>query len=99
VGNNVPTDFSLAQNYPNPFNPSTTIRFGLPKEAPVTLEIYNLLGMKVRTLISGRTMSAAYFNVVWDGKDDAGVGVPTGIYIYRIVADKFVTSKKMALIK
>jgi hypothetical protein len=99
VGNSIPTDFSLAQNYPNPFNPSTTIRFGLPKEAPVTLDIYNLLGMKVRTLISGRTMGAAYFNVVWDGKDDAGVSVPTGIYIYRIVADKFVTSKKMALVK
>jgi len=99
VGNVVPTEFSLSQNYPNPFNPSTTIRFGLPKEAPVTLEIYNLLGMKVRTLISGKDMSAAFYNVTWDGKDDAGVSLPSGIYIYRIVADKFVASKKMTLVK
>jgi len=99
VGDIIPTDFSLAQNYPNPFNPSTTIRFGLAKEAPVTLEIYNLLGMKVRTLISGDRMSAAFYNIRWDGRDDAGVSSPSGIYIYRIVADKFVTSKKMTLIK
>jgi hypothetical protein len=99
VGDIIPTDFSLAQNYPNPFNPSTTIRFGLPKEAPVTLEIYNLLGMKVRTLISGDRMSAALYNIRWDGRDDAGVSSPSGMYIYRIVADKFVSSKKMALVK
>jgi hypothetical protein len=99
VGNSIPTDFSLAQNYPNPFNPSTTIRFGLPKEAPVTLEIYNILGMKVRTLMSNRTMGAAFYNMLWDGKDDAGVSSPSGMYIYRIVADKFVTSKKMTLVK
>jgi len=99
VGNVVPTEFSLSQNYPNPFNPSTTIRFGLPKEAPVTLEIYNLLGMKVRTLISGKDVSAAFYNVTWDGRDDAGVSLPSGIYIYRIVADKFVSSKKMTLVK
>ena len=95
----IPTDFSLAQNYPNPFNPSTTIRFGLAKEAPVTLEIYNLLGMKVRTLISGDRMSAAFYNIRWDGRDDAGVSSPSGMYIYRIVADKFVSSKKMTLVK
>ena len=99
VGDIIPTDFSLAQNYPNPFNPSTTIRFGLAKEAPVTLEIYNLLGMRVRTLISGDRMSAAFYNIRWDGRDDAGVSSPSGIYIYRIVADKFVSSKKMALVK
>ncbi|MBM4160896.1 MAG: T9SS type A sorting domain-containing protein [Ignavibacteria bacterium] len=95
----IPTEFSLAQNYPNPFNPSTTIRFGLPKEAPVTLEIYNLLGMKVRTLMTGDRMSAAFYNISWDGKDDSGVSLPSGIYIYRIVADKFVSSKKMTLVK
>jgi fibronectin-binding autotransporter adhesin len=95
----IPTEFALMQNYPNPFNPSTTIRFGLPKEAPVTLEIYNLLGMRVRTLMSGQKMSAAFYNITWNGRDDAGYTVPSGIYIYRIVADQFVMSKKMTLIK
>jgi hypothetical protein len=99
VGSEIPTEFSVAQNYPNPFNPSTTIRFGLPKEAPVTLEVYNILGMRVRTLISGQTMYPAVYNVKWDGKDDSGVNAPTGIYIYRVVADKFVSSKKMSLVK
>jgi hypothetical protein len=95
----IPTDFALLQNYPNPFNPSTTIRFGLPKEAPVTLEIYNLLGMKVRTLMSGQKLGAAFYNFTWNGRDDAGYTVPSGMYIYRIVADQFVMSKKMTLIK
>jgi hypothetical protein len=95
----IPTDFALLQNYPNPFNPSTAIRFGLPKEAPVTLEIYNLLGMKVRTLMSGQKLGAAFYNFTWNGRDDAGYTVPSGMYIYRIVADQFVMSKKMTLIK
>jgi flagellar hook assembly protein FlgD len=55
--------------------------------------------MKVRTLISGDRMSAAFYNIRWDGRDDAGVSSPSGMYIYRIVADKFVTSKKMTLVK
>lgn len=95
----VPTEFTLSQNYPNPFNPSTTIRFALPKEAPVTLEIYNILGMRIRTLISGQSMNAAFHSVVWDGKDDAGVGVSSGLYLYRIHAGQFQASKKMTLLK
>lgn len=95
----VPTEFTLSQNYPNPFNPSTTIKFGLPKEAPVTLEIYNVLGVKVRTLIAGETMSASFHTLVWDGKNDGGVAVPSGVYLYRVHADKFQASKKMTLIK
>jgi hypothetical protein len=94
-----PTDFILSQNYPNPFNPFTTIKFGLPKEAPVTLEIYNVLGVKVRTLIAGETMNAALHSVVWDGKDDGGVPVPSGVYLYRMHADQFQASKKMTLVK
>lgn len=99
TGEVVPTEFTLSQNYPNPFNPSTTIKFGLPKEAPVTLEIYNVLGVKVRTLIAGETMSASFHTLVWDGKDDGGVAVPSGVYLYRVHADKFQASKKMTLIK
>lgn len=99
TGEVVPTEFTLSQNYPNPFNPSTTIKFGLPKEAPVTLEIYNVLGVKVRTLIAGETMSAAFHTLVWDGKNDGGVAVPSGVYLYRVHADQFQASKKMTLIK
>jgi len=98
-GGVVPTEFTLSQNYPNPFNPTTTIQFALPKVSPVTLDIYNILGMKIRTLMSGQSMSAAFHSVVWDGKDDAGVNVPSGMYIYRIHADNFQASKKMTLMK
>jgi hypothetical protein len=95
----VPNDFSLGQNYPNPFNPSTSIKFGLPKAAPVTLEIYNVLGVKVRTLINGQMMSASFHNVSWNGKDDNGATVTSGMYLYRISADKFVSTMKMMLMK
>jgi hypothetical protein len=95
----VPTEFALEQNYPNPFNPSTTISFSLPKAAPVTFEIYSILGTKIRTLMSGQVMSASYHNVVWDGKDDNGAHVSSGLYLYRINADNFTASKKMMLLK
>ena len=95
----IPTDFSLGQNYPNPFNPSTTIRFDLPKESPVTLEIYNILGVKVRTLMKGQTANAGRYTIVWDGKDEGGMMAPSGIYLYRINAADFHSSKKMTLMK
>jgi hypothetical protein len=99
MNSNIPTEYSLEQNYPNPFNPSTTIKFGLQTEAPVTLEVFNILGEKVRTLISGEQMSAAYHNVVWDGKNDEGSQVASGMYLYRIAADKYVATMKMMLMK
>jgi hypothetical protein len=95
----LPKEYELAQNYPNPFNPTTVIRFALPKESPVTLEIYNILGVKVRTLIAGETMNAAVHSRVWDGRDDAGLSVPSGIYFYRLHAGEFVASRKMTLLK
>ncbi len=95
----VPTQFGLDQNYPNPFNPTTTITFGLPKESNVTLEVYNILGMKVRTLIAGERMNAAKYSVDWDGKDNSGMSVPSGIYLYRLHTDKFDAAKKMVLMK
>jgi hypothetical protein len=95
----VPTEFSLEQNFPNPFNPSTTIRFALPKEAPVTLVIYNMLGVPVRTLINGEQLGAANHQVTWDGKDDAGMTVPSGMYLYRITAGSFQATRKMTLLK
>jgi hypothetical protein len=95
----LPTDFYLGQNYPNPFNPTTEITHSLPKEAPVTFEIYNLLGVRVRTLMAGQTKNAGQYRITWDGKNDAGVGMPSGVYLYRISAGSFLASKKMTLLK
>ncbi|MGC9093959.1 MAG: T9SS type A sorting domain-containing protein, partial [Bacteroidota bacterium] len=89
----------ISQNYPNPFNPTTTIKFGVPKASPVTLEIYNILGEKVRTLLNGENFEPGYWTVNWDGKDNAGLSVPSGIYFYRIVAGDFVKTMKMMMLK
>jgi hypothetical protein len=95
----VPTDFVLGQNYPNPFNPTTLISYSLPKEAPVTFEVYNMLGVKVRTLMSSETRSAGTYTVSWDGRNDSGVGMPSGVYMYRVLAGTYMASKKMTLLK
>lgn len=95
----VPSEFALMQNYPNPFNANTMIRFALPSSAPVTLEIYNVLGVKIRTLIAGVLMHSAIYQVKWDGRDDSGASMPSGMYLYRIVAGEFKASKKMMFLK
>jgi len=95
----LPKEFSLSQNYPNPFNPATTISFGLPVSSPVTMEIYNVLGVKVRTLLRGETMNAGIHQMEWNGKDDAGMAVTSGVYLYRINAGTFQVSKKMLMLK
>jgi hypothetical protein len=95
----VPTEFALQQNYPNPFNPTTTISYSIPNEAPVTFEVYNVLGVKIRTLMAGQTKSAGSYMITWDGKNDAGVNMSSGIYLYRVRAGSFVASKKMTLLK
>jgi len=90
--------FSLSQSYPNPGNPSTTITFTLPQKAHVTLEIYNLLGQRVRTLVEG-VKEAGPHAVVWDGRDELGKIVPTGIYLYRLQSADFVRVRKMVLVR
>jgi hypothetical protein len=95
----LPTEFALGQNYPNPFNPTTTMTYALPKEAQVTFEIYNMLGVRIRTLLAGQTKSAGFYTMTWDGKDDAGHSMSSGIYLYRINAGSFISSKKMTLLK
>ena len=94
----VPENFFISQNYPNPFNPVTTISYGLPAGADVRIEIYNILGQNVRTLVDER-QAAGYRSVIWDGNDDSGNQVSTGVYFYRIEADDYQASKKMLLIK
>jgi len=92
----VPTRYALYQNYPNPFNPSTQIRFDLKENGDVRLVIYNVMGQEVRTLLSAR-MNAGQQVVAWDGTDDHGRNVGSGVYIYRLRAGSFVESRKMLL--
>ncbi|GAB4378095.1 MAG: hypothetical protein Kow0042_26520 [Calditrichia bacterium] len=94
----VPVSFTLEQNYPNPFNPTTEIKYSIPSETNVELVIYNSLGQKVKTLVSAR-QDAGYHQVVWDGLNDAGTPVASGIYYYRIKAGKHQAIKKMTLLK
>ena len=91
-------DFSLSQNYPNPFNPGTVITFSLSHDSWVKIEIYDILGQKVRTLADERA-KAGVKEVIWDGKNQAGVEVASGIYFYRMETDRFTDVKKMILIK
>jgi hypothetical protein len=94
----IPTTFSLEQNYPNPFNPSTTIRYGIPEPADVTLTIYNALGQEVTRLVEGNR-EAGYHVVHWEGINRSGLTVGTGIYFYRLTAGSFVETKKAILMK
>ncbi|MBD3401489.1 T9SS type A sorting domain-containing protein [candidate division GN15 bacterium] len=95
---NLPTHFALGQNYPNPFNPSTTIEFALPEAADVRITVYNVTGREVTTLVES-SMPAGYHQVVWDGRDESGRGVASGVYLYRIEAGGFSDSRKMLLLK
>ncbi|PWB74269.1 hypothetical protein C3F09_04115 [candidate division GN15 bacterium] len=94
----IPAVFELAQNFPNPFNPSTAINFTLPSAMPVSLEIYNVLGQRVKTLVDA-TMAAGSHVAQWDGTDQYGGAVSTGVYFYRLVAGDQTATKKMMLLK
>ncbi len=94
----LPTAYGLSQNYPNPFNPTTSIEFALPEAAQVSLEVYNLLGQKVRTLVNGY-VPAGYINTSWDGLDQNGKDLSSGTYIYRLKTAGMSMSKKMVLMK
>jgi hypothetical protein len=97
-GDILPYQFELSQNYPNPFNPMTTIEYSLPERAQVTIEIFNVLGQRVRTLVND-TKSSGSYRIEWNGSDDAGRPVSTGVYLYRFQAGDVVQTKKMLLIK
>ncbi len=95
----LPSEFTLAQNYPNPFNPSTTIEYTVPRTAKVELTIYNALGQKVRTLASGLHAPGLH-RVVWDGRNEFGRNVTSGVYFYRLNAGGQTTGiKKLVLLK
>ena len=111
----LPDHFSLSQNYPNPFNPTTVIRYSLPVDRQgqsgnggararttstsyVSLKVYNILGQVVRTLVD-EPQAPGYYSVRWDGRDNAGGELASGIYIYRIQAGDFAQSRRMILLK
>jgi hypothetical protein len=94
----LPEEFSLGQNYPNPFNPTTHIRFALPEDSWVKVEVFNILGQKITNLVD-EYLTAGYKETVWDGRDSKGMEVASGIYFYRIKAEKFTDIKKMVLLK
>ena len=93
-----PSEFELSQNYPNPFNPTTKIEFTLAKSGFVTLQIYDTLGRKVRTLVS-EELSSGYKSVIWDGKNEDGNDVASGVYFYQLKVGDFSEPKKMLLLK
>ena len=96
--NNLPGGFSLSANYPNPFNPETTISYILPEASKVQINIYNLLGQHVKTLVN-EFKPVGDYSVQWDGTNDAGEKLTNGVYIYRMQAESFVESKKLMMIK
>jgi len=94
----LPKEYSLSQNFPNPFNPVTSVNYSLPEAVHVRLEIYNALGQKVRTLVE-EPQIAGYKTVHWNGVDDYGRGMASGVYFYRLEAGKYSSSKKLLLLK
>jgi flagellar hook assembly protein FlgD len=94
----IPMEYSMSQNYPNPFNPVTTIRYSLSNSGTVDLKIFNVLGQNVRTLVSEHQQLGSY-SVTWDGKDNRGILLSSGIYYYQIQANNYRSVKKMTFIK
>lgn len=95
----VPEKYHLYQNYPNPFNNGTIISFDLPKSGNVTIEIYNILGQKVTTLIDGYYMADHKYIINWQGKNNFGSDVASGIYLYRLQSGDYTSTRKMLLLK
>ena len=94
----VPASFKMEQNSPNPFNPETVIKFSLPQDARVTLKVYNVLGQVVNTLVD-EALPAGNHSATWDGKNEQGRDVASGVYFYRIKAGDFESIQKMTLLR
>ncbi len=99
IGEIVPGSFSLAQNYPNPFNPTTSIRYTLAQGSEVKLTVFNMLGQKVATLVNEQQVAGEYL-ATWNGQNDAGLLVSSGVYVYKLeAAGGFVQTRKMLFLK
>ena len=90
---------SLSQNYPNPFNPTTTVKFSVRARTHVSLRIYNVAGQRVRTLVDEVRAPGVTHTAVWNGRNDAGQSVSSGVYFYKLVTRDFVKTRKMVLLK
>ncbi|MCD6162732.1 MAG: T9SS type A sorting domain-containing protein [candidate division Zixibacteria bacterium] len=93
IATNISKDFSLSQNYPNPFNPTTTIAYDLPKQSHVNIDIYDILGRQVETLVN-KQQPAGYHQAIWNANSK-----PSGMYFYKLKAGEFTETKKMLLLK
>ncbi len=98
VGDILPREFALDQNYPNPFNPATTIKFALPSPQHVTLTVFNILGQTVKTVVDDDLQAGQYARI-WNGDDQRGRAVASGIYFYRLDAGQYSRCRKMMLLK
>jgi hypothetical protein len=95
----LPLANSLKQNYPNPFNPETTISYDLSGESVVALTIYDISGQVIRTMVNNQAMSAGQYKSVWDGRDESGIKVASGVYFYQLHTGDFIAKKKMTLLQ
>ena len=98
ISDELPIIFA-AKNYPNPFNPETVINYDLPEDGQVTIEVFNILGQKVKTLLNGKEDKGRNKQVIWNGKDSKGSNVASGIYFYRISTKEKSIKNKMLLVK
>jgi hypothetical protein len=89
----IPTSFSLSQNYPNPFNPSTVIKYGLPRDVKVKLEVYNVVGQRIAVLVDAK-QKAGHHEVVFENSS-----LPSGVYFYRLQTDMFTQTMKMLMVR
>ena len=94
-----PYEYALHDNFPNPFNPETKIRFSVGGQENIKLVIYDVMGRQVRSLLNGESYGPGFHVVNWNGIDNQGQKVPSGMYIYRIKAGDFIADKKMLLVK
>jgi len=96
--NMIPNSFALQQNYPNPFNPITEISYQIPKESFIDLVIFNLIGQKIK-ILENSLLQPGFYSVNWDGTDEKGISVPSGVYFYTISSESFQKTKKMLYLK
>lgn len=94
----IPLNFTLSQNYPNPFNPETKIQYSVPELSKISLKVYDVTGKIVSSLVNTVQLPGKY-SVIWNAKDDFGNTLPSGIYFYSLITDKFKETKRMVLVK
>jgi hypothetical protein len=94
----IPSRYKLCRNYPNPFNPTTAIEYAMPRNSEVVIKIFDLLGREVRTLVTGKH-NAGNHQITWNGLDNTGSPVASGVYFYQMTAEGFSETRKLLLIK